>query len=142
MSNREETELLFNTEFVPIEEEQSQKQSQEQKQAFVCPVCYSDGANSGVATPSNCTHKICLECYTNIVLKTSACICPMCRVPYVKKQEQEQPEQNSPLRANTPILRTPPHLNGDAMANLIHYQRPIDHLMIDYDRTLDTNQFY
>lgn len=138
MSNREETELLFNTEFVPIEEEQSQKQSQEQEQeqsqAFVCPVCYSDGANSGVVTPSNCTHKICLECYTNIVLKTSACICPMCRVPYVKKQEQ--PEQNSQLRPNTPILRIPPHLNGDAMANLIHYQRPIDHLMIH------TNQFY
>ena len=137
MTTRPESELLFNTEFIPIEEE-SQKQSQEQKQSqdqpFSCPVCYSDGANSGVVNPSNCTHKICLECYTNIVLKTSACICPMCRVPYVKRQEQS--EQNSPFRANTPILRIPPHLNSDVMANLIHYQQPIDHLI------RDTNQFY
>ena len=147
MSGCPENELLFNTVFVPIEEESQEKeQEQEQEQSFNCPVCYSDGANSGVVTPSNCTHKICLECYTNIVLKTSSCICPMCRVPYVKKQqqeqEQEQQEQNSLLRPNTPSFRIPPHLNGDAMANLIHYQRPIEHLMMDYDRTLDTTQFY
>jgi hypothetical protein len=150
MSTCPESELLFNTEFIPIEEE-SQEKEQEQEQSFNCPVCYSDGANSGVVTPSNCTHKICLECYTNIVLKTSSCICPMCRVPYVKKQEQPQQQQQQPqqqeerilpFRPTTPSLRIPPHLNSDVMANLIHYQRPIDHLMVDYDRALDTYQFY
>lgn len=47
-----------------------------------CPVCYTDGSSSGHVIPKCCTHKICLDCYSNILTKTTNCICPVCRAEY------------------------------------------------------------
>jgi hypothetical protein len=55
--------------------------------SFECPVCYNKG-ESGLVIPQSCQHKICLTCYTNIVIKnpTAPC-CPQCRKNYVKKED-------------------------------------------------------
>ena len=47
-----------------------------------CPVCYTDGSSSGHVIPKCCTHKICLDCYSNILTKSANCICPVCRAMY------------------------------------------------------------
>lgn len=52
------------------------------EEAFSCPICYSDGINSGLVIPSSCEHKLCLSCYSNILKITECYKCPMCRVPY------------------------------------------------------------
>ena len=119
----DEIELEFITKFIPIDNEDD----------FSCPVCYTDGAKSGLVQPSNCSHKICLECYTNIATKTTALLCPMCRIPYIKTDASvtntQTPVSNthSPQTVDSPhtVSRTisrsqPPHLNSDAMARLIH----------------------
>jgi hypothetical protein len=51
-------------------------------EAWSCPVCYTDGSSSGHVIPKCCTHKICLDCYSNILTKTTNCICPVCRSLY------------------------------------------------------------
>ena len=51
---------------------------------FACAVCYTDGKSSGIVIPKNCIHKICLECYTKIVLNDKNTIrCPECRTFYL-----------------------------------------------------------
>jgi hypothetical protein len=55
--------------------------------SFECPVCYSNG-ESGLVIPQSCQHKICLTCYTNIVIKSpQGPCCPQCRTKYVKKED-------------------------------------------------------
>ena len=51
---------------------------------FECPVCYTDGSLSGVLDP-NCNHKICVSCYSTIILKCGQKqpACPCCRKQYV-----------------------------------------------------------
>jgi hypothetical protein len=55
-------------------------------EVFSCAVCYTDGSTSGLVTPTCCSHKICLECYTKIVsLKKEKATCPECRTLYIPK---------------------------------------------------------
>ena len=55
-------------------------------EVFSCAVCYTDGSTSGLVTPTSCSHKICLECYTKIVsLKKEKATCPECRTLYIPK---------------------------------------------------------
>ena len=62
---------------------------------FECPVCYTDGAKSGLVTPV-CGHKICLACYSTMFLASGMLtLCPCCRRKYMayrydEGQEQEQ----------------------------------------------------
>lgn len=43
-----------------------------------CPVCYSEFKN-GITIPSSCSHKVCLTCYTNIILFTKEFNCRLCK---------------------------------------------------------------
>ena len=61
-----------------------------------CPVCYTDGSSSGHVIPKCCTHKICLDCYSNILTKTTNCICPVCRAEYLKPAAEQEQEQEQP----------------------------------------------
>ena len=74
-------------------------------EAWSCPVCYTDGSSSGHVIPQCCTHKICLDCYSNILTKTANCICPVCRAEYrpkpvepaaVEVRTEEQPAAVAP----------------------------------------------
>jgi hypothetical protein len=83
--------------------EQKQQQQQQQHdttpgaESFECAVCYTNGESSGIVNPKNCKHKICLACYTNIVLhaQNSEPICPECRTPFIKKSEIVEPHTES-----------------------------------------------
>lgn len=124
-----ESELSSKTEFIPIKEEQEQEQDEESKdEEFNCPVCYTDGSDSGLVNPAKCNHKICLECYTNIATRAQSPSCPMCRKPYLNtttpppslsnsptNQQQQQQQQQRPLT---------PHMNSDVMSLLIHNELP------------------
>jgi len=61
-----------------------------------CPVCYTDGSASGHVIPKCCTHKICLECYSNILTKTTNCICPVCRAEYLSKPSDQEEQEQEP----------------------------------------------
>jgi len=54
---------------------------------FECAVCYTNGDSSGLVIPKCCSHKICLGCYTNIVLRSGGADsrCPQCRTVFLKK---------------------------------------------------------
>ena len=56
---------------------------------YTCAVCLEHkDETKGTLTPDNCSHKICVKCYTNIVLTNKNNIrCPQCRTPYVHKSE-------------------------------------------------------
>jgi len=56
--------------------------------SFECPVCYTDGSLSGVLEPT-CKHKICVSCYSTIILKSAAATCPCCRKQYLVSQTVE-----------------------------------------------------
>ena len=61
-------------------------------EAWSCPVCYTDGSSSGHVIPKCCTHKICLDCYSNILTKTANCVCPVCRAEYRPKPVESATE--------------------------------------------------
>jgi hypothetical protein len=51
---------------------------------YECPVCYTDGTDSGFVEPL-CKHKLCLSCYSNILLLgRENSRCPCCRKAYLK----------------------------------------------------------
>ena len=54
-----------------------------------CPICYRDVSSVGEVIPSSCAHNLCMDCYTNIILKTQQHQCPMCRVPYALSKYEE-----------------------------------------------------
>jgi len=57
--------------------------------AFCCAVCYTDGETSGLVTPK-CTHKICLACYTTIVIgHKEKAKCPECRAVYMPEDKSK-----------------------------------------------------
>lgn len=56
--------------------------------SFECPVCYTDGSLSGVLEPT-CKHKICVSCYSTIILKCPSATCPCCRKQYLVSQTTE-----------------------------------------------------
>jgi ribosomal protein L40E len=118
-----ESELSSKTEFIPIKEQQAEE--------FNCPVCYTDGSESGLVNPAKCNHKICLECYTNIATRAQSPSCPMCRKAYLNtttpppslsnsptNQQQQQQQSQQQQRLLTP------HLNSDVMSLLIHNELP------------------
>lgn len=119
-----ESELSSKTEFIPIKEQQDEESKAE---VFNCPVCYTDGSESGLVNPAKCTHKICLECYTNIATRAQSPSCPMCRKVYLNTttpppslstsptNQQQSQQQQRPLT---------PHLNSDVMSLLIHNELP------------------
>lgn len=57
--------------------------------AFCCAVCYTDGETSGLVTPK-CAHKICLACYTTIVIgHKEKAKCPECRAVYMPEDKSK-----------------------------------------------------
>jgi len=58
--------------------------TQTEPNEFCCAVCYTSGETSGIVKPVCCSHKICLSCYTNIViLHKDKSKCPECRALYM-----------------------------------------------------------
>jgi hypothetical protein len=56
---------------------------------FCCAVCYTDGETSGLVTPK-CAHKICLACYTTIVIgHKEKAKCPECRTVYMPEDKSK-----------------------------------------------------
>ena len=84
-----EKELESTTIFVPLEEEE----------AFSCPVCYTDGSESGLVKPASCSHSICLNCYTNIVIRAPHSLCPLCRTEYLPTLQQPEEVIDTAIRA-------------------------------------------
>ena len=78
-------------------------------ETFECPICYTDGIDSGSVNPT-CTHKLCLSCYSKILLigGTNA-KCPFCRLAYLKMENQEMLEDllNDQLADFYPIAFAP-----------------------------------
>ena len=65
--------------------EPEQKSKQKPEPEFSCAVCYTNGDTSGLVIPASCSHKICLACYTTIVLEhKDRAKCPECRTTYKK----------------------------------------------------------
>ena len=73
-------------------------------EAWTCPVCYTDGSSSGHVIPKCCPHKICLDCYSNILTKTTNCICPVCRAAYRPNSEPVLTVTPTP----PPVVARPP----------------------------------
>ena len=66
------------------------RESPAAEEEWNCPVCYTDGSESGHVIPKCCTHKICLDCYSNILTKTANCVCPVCRAEYRQQPNNEE----------------------------------------------------
>jgi hypothetical protein len=78
-----------------------------EKEPFECPVCYSDGAEFGLASPA-CGHQVCLSCYSNILLRTNdESKCPCCRKPYFK------PAINPAVAEADPYYGLPPLISAE-----------------------------
>ena len=128
-----ELELQFESQFIPINEsvEQEQEQAQsvnESDESFSCPVCYTNGSESGLVSPAHCTHQICLECYTNIATRAPSPTCPMCRTEYLRTNVQPTVAPNTSPNS-TPITTPPrrpmsPNMNSDVMSLLLHNELP------------------
>lgn len=119
LNNTHEQELCSKTEFIPIndddtvpdtdsemsdnENEEGNEKENESDNNFSCPVCYTDGKESGLVNPSCCSHKICLQCYTNIAIRSNSACCPMCRTKYLNNETVQ--EANTQQIDNTNILR-------------------------------------
>jgi len=63
---------------------------------YECPVCYTTDASSGVVIPA-CGHKLCITCYSTILLQGAACArCPSCRADYPKIAAAKPPPKTVP----------------------------------------------
>ena len=70
---------------------QAQEQAQDQAAPFECPVCYTDGSDSGLVNPA-CTHKVCVKCYSTVLLQNrTQAKCPCCRAFYLKQEQEQEP---------------------------------------------------
>jgi len=77
------------------------------KTPFECPVCYTDGAEFGLASPA-CGHQVCLSCYSNILLRSNnESKCPCCRKPYFK------PAINPAVAEADPYYGLPPLISAE-----------------------------
>lgn len=92
---RAEKELESTTVFVPLEDDKENVT----EEPFSCPVCYTDGSESGLVKPASCSHNICLKCYTSIVIRVPHSLCPMCRTEYLPTLEQPEEVVNIEIRA-------------------------------------------
>jgi hypothetical protein len=96
--------------------------------SFECPVCYSK-CESGLVIPQSCQHKICLTCYTNIVIKNpQGPCCPQCRKAYVKKEDLVS--QESPVTHNQLIDPFDNLIFETAISNVIR-RSPIENLLYE-----------
>lgn len=95
--------------------------TQTESNEFCCAVCYTGGETSGIVKPACCSHKICLSCYTNIViLHRDKSKCPECRAVYmsnsntVGQQDFDDYSDMPPLIAMTDIFPyyQLPHINN------------------------------
>lgn len=84
--------------FVPCPKTEQSIQTEQSVQSeaeFSCAVCYTDGETSGLVNPKCCSHKICLSCYTNIVIiHKQGAKCPECRTLYVPSSEAIKSDDN------------------------------------------------
>ena len=106
--------LNSNTITVPVAEAQEApaEAQAEAPQPFECPVCYTDG-DSGIVSPK-CGHKICLDCYSTILIRTAAeTTCPCCRTKYLKTA--------IPAVQEDPYADMPPLMSQIEMEDLISY---------------------
>lgn len=135
----------------PLEQEQAPK--------VECPVCYTDGSSSGIVKPACCDHTICLECYTNIVVRQPTDpVCPCCRAHYLAQEQII--EASSPMYSNqineahyvyldhlilSTLLGLPPQLRTNIRAAPQPPQQPQQHPLLAQessptsDSTSDTN---
>ena len=83
---------------------------------FSCAVCYTNGEESGLVTPKCCSHKICLACYTEIViLHKKNAKCPECRTFYSQNKV-------APVEQDDEYATMPPLINW----NEIHWFNEIN----------------
>jgi hypothetical protein len=64
----------------------------EEKNIFVCAVCYCENENdSGLVKPLSCMHKICIECFSRIMMEHKEdSKCPECRAHYLDQSEVKE----------------------------------------------------
>lgn len=74
--------------------ETSQKEVEEEKDNFECSVCYGNDDEKGIVIPKRCTHKICLDCYSTILIKhKTRAKCPLCRTEYLDQEDYKDDEE-------------------------------------------------
>ena len=80
--------------------------SSSDKKDFQCAVCYTDGEMSGLVIPKSCKHRICLGCYTKIVIMhTKKAQCPECRKPYLPFTDDSEEEPEQVQQAQLPLVQ-------------------------------------
>jgi len=115
------------TEQKPQQEARQEEQKPQQEQ-FSCAVCYTNGDTSGIVIPACCSHKICLACYTNIVLEhKDRAKCPECRTTYKKDVAIDE-------YADMPALISQLEYNDyyrfqNNIRTIHHIQLPLDNLV-------------
>jgi hypothetical protein len=69
--------------------------------AFLCAVCYVESEEeSGLVKPMQCSHKICMECFSRIIMEhKEESKCPECRTLYLK-QDNNSVHANSSTASN------------------------------------------
>ena len=115
---------------------------QSRKSPFECPVCYTDGSDSGLVNPA-CKHKICITCYSTILLRQKKqSRCPCCRKQYLQEPEPESEQEpdfaEPPQIYRSSLIESFNNINtifDEAIADLSQYpltiivQRPIQRYM-------------
>ena len=110
MPNNEELkrlhmERLARTNPIVTNEKAKAADSADKVEVFECPVCYNDGSDVGTVSPK-CGHKLCLSCYSNILLRGGDNTkCPCCRAPYLKVLIEEEVD---PYSGMPPLIEVPP----------------------------------
>ena len=116
-------------------ERQQRVNSTQQVPEFECPVCYTDGTEFGTAIPK-CGHKICLSCYSNILLRGGdKTLCPCCRTPYCKPVINEVDDHYDELPQLVPALTYEQYimLSRLTLADSLHGERLMS-LLSDMNR--------
>jgi hypothetical protein len=65
--------------------------------AFLCSVCYTESeSEAGLVKPASCKHKICMECFSRIIMEHKEnSKCPECRTNYLKQTELQNNKNNN-----------------------------------------------
>ena len=81
-----------------------------------CAVCYTNDKSSGLVIPKNCIHKICLVCYSNLLLQNSSSAkCPECRAMYLNKSDLIVDTSNINVYDDLPDLKP---INTEPLTNV------------------------
>lgn len=105
MSNNSELKRLHMERMARAGNAIEEKKTEEKKnESFECPVCYTDGAEFGLASPA-CGHQVCLSCYSNILLRGGEeTKCPCCRKPYFKPAINSVEAEADPYYGLPPLI--------------------------------------